>query len=590
MRAAALASGSSRVRVERAPMRFLVVIAFSFAAAWYATPVLAASPTRADALAAIAAYAPRALAEQGAPGMSLAVTDASGDVRTLTYGYANVDAKRPVTPETRFPIGSITKSMTALSLMQLVDAGTLDLDAPVRSYLPDFRIATGGPPIAIHQLLSHTGGVPDDYSNSYGYADAVYDLRDATVLFAPGSSFSYSNDGFATAGAVLARLDRRPWADAVRARVFDALGMTHTSPVFASEESGDVAVGYTLRDVDRPVPNDPPLVPSPPFDFVDPAGSVISTPADMAAYIRFYLRGGVDATGRRALTPASFARMTSPDATDGKVAGAGHPVLAEAPELYRAYGFGLSISSDGCDHVIAHTGGISGYTACLEANLTRGFGVVAMSNLVEAPLHPCAIVRYAMRVLRAQALGEPLPAPPAAPDRAAIPHAADYAGRYVPATGAPLEIVASGSGARLVDGTHAYGFFPRDGETFWTDDPRFARFLFLAHRRNGTVTELTWGAERYAGAAYRGPQTFAYPPEYDALAGRYEADFYMQQSVTRVLVVEGRLTFDGVTPFVDRGDGSFLAGKDVVRFDHTFDGRPQRMFVDDVEMDRIELP
>jgi CubicO group peptidase (beta-lactamase class C family) len=551
----------------------------------------APAPTLDDALAAISAYAPQALRDQGAPGLSVAITDRTHVLRTITVGYANVDAKLPVTPQTRFPIGSITKSMTALSLMQLVDAGKLDLAAPVTRYLPDFRIATDGKPIVLHELLSHTGGVPDDYSNTYGYEDAIYDLHDASVLFAPGSAFSYSNDGFATAGAVLAKADARTWSAAIRARVFDPIGMTHSSAVFTPETMRDAAVGYTLRDADRPEPNDPPLVPTPPFDFVDPAGSVISTPADMAAYVRFYLNGGVSDGGKRVISETAFARMTSPDDMNGKPAGAGRAMLAEAPELYRKYGFGLSISNDGSDEIVAHTGGISGYTACMEANVSRGFGVVALSNLVEAPLHPCAIVLYAMRVLRAQSLGLPLPKPPVAPDPAAVPKAAEYAGTYRASDGTQVTVAASGGGAHLVDGTATYALYLRGDDTFWTDDPRFALFLLLFSRDDKhAVTDFTAGPTQFVGAAYRGPSSFPYPASYDALAGRYEADFWMQPVVTRVVVVKGRLTFDGASPLVDEGDGTFRSGKDVVRFDHEFNGRPQRMLVDDVEMNRIELP
>ena len=573
-------------------MRFLagvLCLAFVFASA--AGPAVADGPSLDDALAAIEAYAPVALKEQGTPGLSVAITDRTHLVRTIALGYANRDAKILVTPQTRFPIGSITKSMTALALMQFVDAGTLDLAAPVSRYLPDFRIATGGKPILVHQLLSHTAGVPDDYSASYGYGDAIYDLRDTHVLFAPGTSFSYSNDGFASAGAVLAALDGHPWSEAVQRRVFDPLGMTHTSPVFTPPNFGDAAVGYTLRDVDLPEANHPPLVPTPPFDFVDPAGSVISTPADMAAYIRLYLDGGVAAAGKQLVSPASLERMMTADDMNGKPAGAARAMLAEAPGLYRQYGFGLSIASEGGDRVIAHTGGISGYTACMEANVTRGFGVIALSNLVEAPLHPCAIVLYAMSVLRAQSLGQPLPKPPAAKDPAAVPHAADYAGSYHATDGTTLAIATSGEGAALQDGAATYGLYARGDETFWTDDPRFARFLLQFYRdKQHAVTDFTAGAQQFTNANYHGESTFPYPPEYDALAGRYEADVYMQQTVTRVLVVKGRLTFDGTTPLVDEGDGTFRAGSDIVRFDHPFAGRPQRMFVDDVELDRIELP
>jgi CubicO group peptidase (beta-lactamase class C family) len=556
-----------------------------------ATPVATAAPTLAQALAAIAAYAPQALKDQGAPGVSIAITDRTHVLSLLTLGFANVASQSPVTPQTRFPIGSITKSMTALSLMQKYDAGELNLDAPVTRYLPDFSIHSNGKPVLVHQLLSHTAGLPDDYSVSSGYGDTVYDLQDATVLFPPGSGFSYSNDGYVTAGAILAKLDRRSWNDAVVAHVFIPLGMSHTSPVFTPENFSDVAVGYVLRDEDRPEAVNPTLVPSAQFDFVDPAGSVISTPADMAAYIRFYLNGGVDAAGGRLISSAAFARMTTPDEMNGKPAGASHPILDEAPELYRRYGFGLAVVDDGGDRIVAHTGGISGYTACMEANLTRGFGAIAMSNLVEAPLHPCAVVRYAMKVLRAQSLGQALPPPQVAADPAVVPHATDYGGTFRASDGTLVTISRDGTGAQLRDGPGAYRLYPRGEDTFWTDDPRFAKFLLVFYRdKSHVVTDFTAGSQQFVNPTYRGPTSFAYPPAYDALLGRYETYAYGDLFMSRVIEVKGHLTLDGSTPLVDKHDGTFLAGKDVIRFDHVFGGRPQRMWYDDIEMARIELP
>ena len=112
----------------------------------------APQPTMQDALARIEAYAPQALQEQGAPGMSVAITDRTHTLRILTVGYANLDAKTPVTESTRFPIGSITKGMTALALMEAHDEGRFDPSKPVKAYLPWFSINSGGQTIYAHQL------------------------------------------------------------------------------------------------------------------------------------------------------------------------------------------------------------------------------------------------------------------------------------------------------------------------------------------------------------------------------------------------------------------------------------------------------
>lgn len=544
-----------------------------------------------DALAAIAAYAPAAMAYQGTPGLSVAITDRGKTLSVLTLGYANVDARTPVTPATRFAVGSITKSMTSLAMMQLVDAGTLSLAAPVSRYLPWFSIR-GGESITVEQLLSHTAGIPDDFSSENASLYDLVALRAADVLFQPGAGWSYSNDGFATAGAILARLDGRPWSAAVQSRVFDAIGMTNSAPVFTSETMASAAVGYQWLYNDRPGSLHPPLTPSPVLDFVDPAGSVLSTPEDMARYMRVYLNGGKTENETALISPPAFQTMTTAARlNDGKPAGSASPVLAEAPDYYRQYGLGLSTFDDRGDRLIGHTGGVSGYTACMQMNLTRGFGVVAMANLVEAPLHPCAIVLYAMRVLRAQSAGEPLPPPPASPDPAHVASAADYAGSYTAAGGKVLSVSADGDHVFLTDNGKRIALYPRGRDLFWADDPQFAMFLLVFGRdASKRVVELSYGPQWYPNQRYSGPRTFSHPASWNQLTGRYENVYLGQPYVTRVVIVKNRLTFDGVDALETRADGTFGLDSSIVRFDAFAGSQPQRMSIDDTHLYRIDLP
>ena len=213
----------------------------------------------------------------------------------------------------------------------------------MQRYLPWFSIDSGGTPILVHQLLSHTAGLPDDYAAEMGYVYDIVALRAAKTLFVPGTSWSYSNDGYAVAGEVVARVDGRSWPDALRDRVLQPIGLTHSVPVFTPEFMANAAVGYQFRDNDRPPPLRPVLVAAQPMDFVDPAGSVLSTPEDMTAYMRFFLNGGRTSSGTQLIAPATFAAMTSPDTfRNGKPAGAPGVVLAEAPAFYKQYGYGLA--------------------------------------------------------------------------------------------------------------------------------------------------------------------------------------------------------------------------------------------------------
>ena len=214
-------------------------------------------PTIDAALDAIAAYAPQAMREQRTPGLSIAITDRTATLRIMTFGYANRETQTPVTAQTSFAIGSITKSMTALALLQLKDAGRIDLNAPVQRYLPWFSINSAGRPILVHQLLSHTAGLPDDYASEVGYRFNIVALRGAKTIFPPGTAWSYSNDGYAALGAILARVEGRSWADALQARVFAPIGMANSSAVFTPATMEGAAVGYQFRDNDRPPPAQP---------------------------------------------------------------------------------------------------------------------------------------------------------------------------------------------------------------------------------------------------------------------------------------------------------------------------------------------
>jgi len=570
------------------------VLCAALAAALLPEPAQSAhdGPTLSAALAAIAQYAPAAMRNQGTPGLAVAITDRTRTLRVLTLGYANVDARAPVTARTRFAVGSITKSMTALALLEQHDAGQIDLNEPVQRYLPWFSIDSGGAPILVHQLLSHTAGLPDDYAAEMGYVYDIVALRAAKTLFTPGTSWSYSNDGYGVAGAIVARQDGRAWPDALRDRVLLPIGMTHSVPAFTPAFMASTAVGYQFRDNDRPPPVRPALVASPPMDFVDPAGSVLSTPEDMAAYMRFYLNGGKTSSGTQLIAPATFAAMTSPDRlTNGRPAGSPGVVLPEAPAFYKQYGYGLAVFDDGGDRLVGHTGGISGYTACMQMNLTRGFGVIAFANLVEAPLHPCAIVLYAMRALRAQSLGQPIPAPPAALDPAHVERPSDYAGTYTAPSGALLQVLATRDRLVLIDGGKRIALYPRDSDRFWADDPNYAMFLLAFGRaQDGSVVEMNYGSQWFPNERYRGARSFTYPSEWPALAGRYENVFFGSPAITRVVIVKNRLTLDGVDVLKPLGNDEFALGTSLVRFEDYDGNQPQRLRIDESSLYRIELP
>src|SRR6266508_5970796 len=160
-------------------------------------------------------YIARHMSEVGAPGMTLALSDRNGLLRASEYGFADVKAGIKVTPQTLFEIGSISKSFVAIVVLQLAEEGKLDLNKPVTSYLPWLKIESKFSPFTTHHLLSHTSGL----------SGVPLLLRTAGttlgVSFEPGTDWVYSNIGYGLLGFLIEAVDKKPFAEAMRQRVFN---------------------------------------------------------------------------------------------------------------------------------------------------------------------------------------------------------------------------------------------------------------------------------------------------------------------------------------------------------------------------------
>ena len=556
-----------------------------------APPIPVSDPKYAAAVAAIAQAAPEAMRRQQTPGLGLALTDRNGTIAVLPFGEADREHHVPVTAQTRFGIGSITKSMTAIALLEARDRGAFDPHAPVTRYLPWFRVHTRWRPLTSHDLLTHTSGLPDEGMGFGQPLDAVL-LRDASTGYAPGTHWTYSNVGYETLGAIVEAVDRRPWSAVVHDDVLAPLGMNASDTDWTFDTLARAATGYLPFADDRlDDPRGWTLVPAPQAVLVDPAGSVIATPGDMARYARMLLNGGV-LDGTRIISPSSFALLTHPFAKAG----------GNVPALYAQYAYGLAVTTLDGDTIVGHTGGTTPFVACMEADLTTGFAAVALTNIGDSAERPCAIVEYSLRALRAAAAGTSLPTLPAAPDPADVLNAANYAGSYRAPSGAVLSVVATQPDrlALVVDGVQHPLVPVGGGPVFWTDVPRFAysgiRFI---GDRGARPTQLVAAGAWYATPAYHGPHTFPHPRAWDGDVGFYRSGGGLgsrpYDTKLRVQLVQGRLTADDGTPLVALPDGSFRFGADPwsperVRFDSIVGGKAQRALLSGVPLGRVPMP
>jgi len=510
------------------------------------------------------------------PGMAVAVTDREKLIRVSTYGFADVSAQIPVTPETLFEIGSISKSFTSVALLQLWEEGRVDLRDPVTHDLPWFEVQSEYEPITLHHLLSHTAGIIMGMEFTGEVRYEVWALRETEATAPPGTYYHYSNVGYKALGVVLEDLLSQHYGDIIQERILDGLGMTATEPIITNETRKRLAVGYEGFYGDRPLHPGCPLAPATWLEYTGGDGSVASTPADMAAYLRMFMNEG-QGPHRRILSEDSFHLMTQQ--------------VIEAKEEGRDsfYGYGLEIlESDGHTYV-GHGGGMVGYYSYVLADMDDGLGAIVLMN---GPGGRCdeEIAMFALKILRASLHDQELPPTPMF-DPSRIENAAEYAGTYEACAERSgrvgprvLSLIAEGERLMLLLGGERFGLERRGPDRFYVDHPDFALFLLRFGRENGEVVEAHHGPDWYTNERYSDQTTFDYPQEWEAYPGHY-VSHNPWLSNFRVVLLKGALAL--VDPSGDEqalvplGRGVFRVGEDDrsperIRFDTILDGRALR--------------
>ncbi|HKP46510.1 MAG TPA: serine hydrolase domain-containing protein [Pyrinomonadaceae bacterium] len=519
----------------------------------------------------------RHMIEVGAPGMTLALANRDGLLRSSQYGFADLKTGRKVQPATLFEIGSISKSFVAIALLQLVDEGKLDLNKPVKDYLPWLRVESSYAPFTTHHLLSHTAGLS---AVPLLLRVAATTLR---VGSEPGTRWVYSNIGYVLLGFLLETLDKRPFAESMRRRVLDPLGMNQSVAVISAANRDRFAVGYGPLKLDRPFPPHGPLAEAPWLDVGEAAGSIASTANDMSSYLSFLLNHGVGPKGR-VLSDKGYDLLTKPVIkSDFRGEGA-------------SYAYGLWVSEKDGHTLLRHTGGMVAFTSAMYADTTSGFAAFASVNAsLFGSYRPVAVTRYAIELLNAAGAGKDLPSPPPPPppsDR--VSTAADYAGTFTTTDGGKLILVSRGEQLLLQHEEVTIALEPAARDLFFVNHPDWDTYLLGFTRRENQVTEAFHGSRWWINAHYAGPKTFTYPAEWDAYAGHYHSDSPWYGS-TRVVIRNGQLLVEGLQPLEQIASGVFrVAGQPVdvdrVVFDKVINGRAMRANYSGIEFFRSLTP
>jgi CubicO group peptidase (beta-lactamase class C family) len=265
------------------------------------------------AYGALDAYIERERRRLRIPGVSLAVVEGEEIVHLRGFGRSRHGGEAP-TPQTPFFIGSLTKSITATAIMQLVEAGKVELDAPVQRYLPWFQVAdpTASAQISVRHLLNQTSGVPGwtgdaalalfDHSPGAGERQAR-ELATVKLSHPVGSACEYNNMNYDLLGLVVEAGSGQSYADCLQEHVFLPLGMRHTYASRAAASQNGLAMGHRYW-FGFPVPT--PNLPTPVGSL--PSGQLISTAEDMARYLIAHLNGGRCGKAR-ILSPAGIQEL-----------------------------------------------------------------------------------------------------------------------------------------------------------------------------------------------------------------------------------------------------------------------------------------
>lgn len=356
------------------------------------------------------------------PGLSIAIV--AGQEVLLAEGCGSVDLEKaaPATAETVYRVGSVTKLFTALMLMQLRDAGKLDLDDPVQKHLPEFKIRSRFPdarPATFRQVVAHYSGLPREppipweYEPGLTYPPMEEQLAslDRVEMITPAmTEFGYSNLGFNVIGTALARVANQPYADWVEEKILGPLGMKDSGFELDERMRPRVATGYGAKNAAGV------REPDPWQEYGVASGMLCSTAADLARFLMLFFREG-PAGGAQVLGSSSLREMIVPVA-----------VSVKPGELWQTgSAIGWQCGPFNREQLSYKDGGTAGFSSVVVMNFERRIGVVVLTNA--AAVEPFQIA-YDALVKVTPAVGKMRERARAADAKRSAEELPDYAGRY----------------------------------------------------------------------------------------------------------------------------------------------------------------
>ena len=340
----------------------------------FALSIQAQTPTD-KRLMGLEAEVNKILKDYKAPGVSIAVVEKNKVVYTGGFGYRDAEKKLTVTENTLFAIGSCTKAFTSAMLGALAEDGMLDLDKPVRNYLPELKFYNEhlNAHVTIRDMMCHRTGLPRHDFSWYGSAASRMELLKRIEYQEPTAElrekYQYNNFMFLSQGVLLEKLTGKSWETNIRERIFTPLGMDNTVTKVADwEKSNDRSLAYNL--VNDSIAK---VIPYRNIDAVGPAGSINSSAKDMAKWLITWINGG-KYNGKQ-IVPAKFRN----EAMTIQMSNGGLPSM-ESPDVHNfGYGLAWGVSSYRGHYRVEHGGGIDGFITTTGFFPTDSIGIFVCS-------------------------------------------------------------------------------------------------------------------------------------------------------------------------------------------------------------------
>jgi CubicO group peptidase (beta-lactamase class C family) len=375
----------------------------------------------------------------GVPGVAVGILH-KGETATAGFGVTNAEHPLPVTDETLFQIGSITKTFTGTALMRLVEARQVELDATVQTYLPDFKVddEAAAAQVTVRHLLTHMGGWEGDYFHDTGAGDDalaryVADMAGLKQLTPPGTVWSYNNAAFSVVGRIIEVVTGKTYEAALKESVLQPLGLQHSFL-----DPGDIlthrfVVGHQLGDEGAQVARPWPLPRS-----AYPAGGITCDVQDLMRYARFHLGDGRAEGETRLLSAETLAAMHSPQ------------VVVWGKE---AWGLSWSVDDTAGTRMISHGGGTNGQITLLLLVPEHEFAIAILTNANRGGSVTHKVSQWALKQYLGLEMSDPTPLEASVEDLAA------YVGLYSrPTVDVELGIL----GGRLIGQLIFRGHFPTE--------------------------------------------------------------------------------------------------------------------------------